>query len=68
MLILDMARHISVPFREEYIQTGKNYSSATTTNEIQSTNDSISNNKRKDLSFSDLETPSSKIAKSKLFR
>jgi hypothetical protein len=65
--ILDMARHISAQFRQEYIETGQKYCPSTSTNEIQQTNDNIINNKRKDLSPSDLETPLAKIPKSKLF-
>ena len=62
-----MARHISVQSRKEYIQVGQNYSSSIPTNEIQQTNENIVNNKRKESSFSDLETPLTKIPKSKLF-
>jgi hypothetical protein len=62
-----MARHISAQFRQEYIQAGQNYCSSTSTIEIQQTNDNIINNKRKDLSSSDFETPLAKIPKSKLF-
>lgn len=64
---LDMARHISAQFRQEYIQAGQNYCTSSSKNETQQINENISNNKRKDLSSSDLETPSVKIAKSKLF-
>ncbi len=61
-----MARHISAQFREEYIQAGQNYCSSISTNEIEQIHDNIINNKRKDLSSSDLETPSAKILKRKL--
>ncbi len=61
-----MARHISAQFREEYIQAGKDYCSSTPTLETQHTNENTVNNKRKEISSSDLETPSPKIAKSKL--
>ena len=61
-----MARHISAQFRQEYIQAGQDYCSSNPTIEIQQTNDNIINNKRKDLSSSDLEIPSAKILKSKL--
>jgi len=62
-----MARHISAQFRQEYIQAGQNYCSSISIIEAQQTNDNIINNKRKDLSSSDLETPLAKIPKSKLF-
>ena len=62
-----MARHINAQFRQEYIEAGKNYCSSTPIMEIQQTKENIINNKRKDLSSSDLETCSTKIAKSKLF-
>jgi len=65
-LVLDMARHISAQFREEYIQAGQNYCSSTSTKETEQIHDNIINNKRKDLSSSDLETPSAKILKRKL--
>ncbi len=61
-----MARHISVQFRQEYVQAGQDYRSSTPTIETQQTNDNIINNKRKDLSSSDLETPLAKILKRKL--
>jgi hypothetical protein len=67
-LLVDMARHISAQFREEYIQAGQDYCSSTPFNETQQINDQIINNKRKDFSSSDLETPVAKILKSKLFR
>lgn len=53
---VEMARHISASFRDEYIQAGQGYSSSST--------ETTTSNKRKELSFSDLETPSAKIAKS----
>jgi hypothetical protein len=62
-----MARHISAQFRQEYIQAGQDYCSSTSTIGTLQTNDNIINNKRKDVSSSDLEIPSSKILKSKLF-
>ncbi|CAF5145490.1 unnamed protein product [Rotaria sp. Silwood1] len=58
-----MARHISASFRQEYIHAGQNYCSSTSTIEIQETNENIISNKRKDLSSSDSETSSAKIAK-----
>ncbi|CAF4234563.1 unnamed protein product [Rotaria sp. Silwood2] len=62
-LFMDMARHISAPFRQEYIQAGENYFPSTSTIEIQQTNENIINNKRKDLSSSDLETSLAKVVK-----
>ncbi|CAF4004893.1 unnamed protein product [Adineta steineri] len=59
-LFMDMARHISAQFREEYIQAGQNYCSS---NETQEITDNLINNKRKDISSSDLETPSAKVIK-----
>jgi hypothetical protein len=64
---IDMARHISVQFREEYIQAGQDYYSSTATSGTLQINDNIINNKRKDISSSDLETPLSKVPKSELF-
>lgn len=62
-----MARHIASQFRQEYIQAGENYRSLSSTDEVQQTNENTNNNnKRKDLSSSDLETPLTKIAKSNL--
>jgi hypothetical protein len=61
-----MARHISAQFRQEYIQAGQNFSLSTPTLETQQTNENITNNKRKDLSSSDLESPLAKVVKSKL--
>jgi hypothetical protein len=51
-----MARHISASFREEYIQAGQSYSSSS---------EATPSNKRKEISFSDFDTPSAKIAKSR---
>ncbi|CAF0756572.1 unnamed protein product [Rotaria sp. Silwood1] len=62
-LFMDMARHISASFRQEYIQAGQNYCSSTSTIEIQEINENIISNKRKDLSSNDSETSSAKIAK-----
>ena len=58
-----MARHISSQFRQEYILAGQDYCSSTSVTE----NENVINKKRKDLSSSDLEVSSVKIAKSKLF-
>ncbi|CAF4434255.1 unnamed protein product, partial [Adineta steineri] len=55
-----MARHISAQFREEYIQAGQNYCSS---NETQEISENLINNKRKDISSNDLETPSAKVIK-----
>lgn len=61
-VFIDMARHISSSFRSEYIQAGQQLSSST-----KSTTDEIStNNKRKDLSPTDREVSSPKVAKSKV--
>jgi hypothetical protein len=65
---LDMARHISAQFRQEYIQAGQDYCSSIPTIGTLQTSDNLINNKRKDLSSSDLEIPSPKIPKSKLLR
>jgi hypothetical protein len=62
-----MARHISIQFRQEYIQAGQNYCPSSVTDETQQINENIPSNKRKDLSSSDLETPLTKIPKSKFF-
>ncbi|UJR25139.1 hypothetical protein I4U23_006498 [Adineta vaga] len=60
-LFMDMARHISVQFRQEYIQTGQNYCLS---NNTQQNNENLINNKRKDLSSSsDLEIPAAKVVK-----
>lgn len=60
-LDLDMARHISTQFRQEYIQAGRDYSSSMETSAI---TDNTNNNKRKDLSSSDSDIPLAKIMKS----
>ena len=58
-----MARHISVEFRQEYIQAGQTYSPS---NNAQQTLTVLSSNKRKDLSSpSDQDMPSPKVIKSK---
>ncbi|CAF0772607.1 unnamed protein product [Rotaria sordida] len=62
-LFMDMARHISSSFRQEYIQAGQNYCLSTSTIEIQQTNENRINNKRKDLSSNDVETSQAKIVK-----
>ncbi|CAF1166635.1 unnamed protein product [Adineta ricciae] len=60
-LFMDMARHISAEFRQEYIQAGQIYSSS---NNAQQTLTVLSSNKRKDLSSSnDQDMPSPKVIK-----
>ncbi|CAF2084336.1 unnamed protein product [Rotaria magnacalcarata] len=62
-LFIDMTRHISAQFRQEYIEAGQNSGFSTSTLETQQENENIISNKRKDLSSSDLETSSPKIVK-----
>lgn len=58
-----MARHINAQFRQEYIESGKNFSSTDSTMHKEQINDISNSNKRKDLSSDDLEAPSPKMAK-----
>ena len=62
-----MARHISAPFRQEYIQAGRGYCSSSSTSETFSTSDNTINNKRKDLPVCDSDIPSPKVLKSTCF-
>lgn len=63
---LDMARHISAPFRQEYIEAGQNFHSSSSTQSNETTRDNVTSNKRKDISSDNLEMPSPKVTKSKL--
>jgi len=62
-LFMDMARHISAPFRQEYIEAGQNFHSSSSTQSNQTTKDNATSNKRKDISSDNLEMPSPKVTK-----